>query len=67
MFVDPLTSGLDSGVKLRPLEKDLNVIGDTFTERWLNYYVPRPDKPVLWLGTVGLYVLCDDISYGAQH
>ena len=48
-------SGLDSGVKLRPFKKDLDVIGDAFRDRWLKYYVPRPDKSVLWLGSVALY------------
>ncbi|KAI0742831.1 alcohol oxidase-like protein [Daedaleopsis nitida] len=49
-------NGLDGGIKLRPFKKDLDLIGETFRQRWLEFYAPAPDKPVLWFGTVALYV-----------
>ncbi len=49
-------SGLDSGIKLRPFKKDLDIIGDDFRKRWLEYYAASPDKAVMWLGSVALYV-----------
>ncbi|KAI0712761.1 alcohol oxidase-like protein [Cerioporus squamosus] len=48
-------NGIDSGIKLRPFKKDLDVIGDDFRKRWLEYYAPAPDKAVIWLGSVALY------------
>ncbi|KAI0369246.1 alcohol oxidase-like protein [Pilatotrama ljubarskyi] len=49
-------NGLDAGIKLRPFKDDLDVIGKDFRKRWLEYYVPAPDKPVLWMGTVSLFL-----------
>ncbi|KAI0354316.1 alcohol oxidase-like protein [Trametes cingulata] len=49
-------NGLDAGIKLRPFKKDLDMIGQDFRKRWLQYYAPAPDKPVLWLGTVSLFL-----------
>ncbi|KAI0759054.1 alcohol oxidase-like protein [Fomes fomentarius] len=48
-------NGLDAGIKLRPLKKDFDVIGEAFRKRWLEYYAPAPDKPVLWLASVSLF------------
>ncbi|KAI9060146.1 GMC oxidoreductase [Trametes sanguinea] len=49
-------NGLDAGIKLRPFRKDLDEIGEAFRKRWLQYYVPAPDKPVMWIGTVSLFL-----------
>ncbi|PIL25969.1 hypothetical protein GSI_11723 [Ganoderma sinense ZZ0214-1] len=49
-------NGLDAGGKLRPFKADLDVIGEAFRKRWLEYYVPAPDKPVIWFGLVALYL-----------
>ncbi|KAI0651206.1 alcohol oxidase-like protein [Trametes meyenii] len=49
-------NGLDAGVKLRPSKKDLEDIGESFRKRWLEYYVPAPDKPVLWIGSATLFL-----------
>ncbi|KAJ8482000.1 hypothetical protein ONZ51_g5643 [Trametes cubensis] len=49
-------NGLDAGVKLRPFRNELDEIGPQFRKRWLDYYVPAPDKPVLWIGTVSLFL-----------
>ncbi|KAI0366933.1 alcohol oxidase-like protein [Pilatotrama ljubarskyi] len=46
------TNGLESGIKLRPNRHDLDTIGDVFRKRWLEYYAPAPDKPVLWIATL---------------
>ena len=43
---------------MRPNANDLDVIGESFRKRWLSYYAPAPDKPVLWFGVVALYVPC---------
>lgn len=57
-------SGLEAGIKIRPSRKDLDVIGDEFRKRWLDYYAPAPDKPVLWIATLSVYVfvLCDNVD-----
>ncbi|KAI0629903.1 alcohol oxidase-like protein [Trametes polyzona] len=48
------TNGLESGIKIRPNRHDLDVIGEEFRQRWLSYYAPAPDKPVLWIATLSL-------------
>ncbi|KAI0776758.1 alcohol oxidase-like protein [Trametes elegans] len=48
-------NGLDAGIKMRPWEEDLDAIGEGFRKRWLEFYVPAPDKPVLWIGTVSVF------------
>ncbi|KAI0632946.1 alcohol oxidase-like protein [Trametes polyzona] len=48
-------NGIDAGIKLRPTEEDLRIIGDSFTKRWEEIYLPVPDKPVLWMGTLALF------------
>ncbi|SJL09655.1 related to alcohol oxidase [Armillaria ostoyae] len=52
-------NGLDAGGKLRPSQKDLEILGPTFTKRWNDFFVNAPDKPVLWVGTLSAYVLLD--------
>ncbi|KAI0819181.1 alcohol oxidase-like protein [Trametes gibbosa] len=46
------TNGLEAGIKIRPTRKDLDVIGNDFRKRWLDYYAPAPDKPVLWIAAM---------------
>lgn len=43
-------SGIDAGVKLRPSERELAIIGPEFRQLWSEYYANAPDKPVMWLG-----------------
>ncbi|KAI0761982.1 alcohol oxidase-like protein [Trametes elegans] len=49
-------NGLDAGIKLRPFKDELDAIGDGFRKRWLEYYVPSPDKPVLWMATMSQFI-----------
>ncbi|KAI0369247.1 alcohol oxidase-like protein [Pilatotrama ljubarskyi] len=69
-------NGLDAGIKLRPLKEDLDLMGQDFRKRWLEYYAPAPDKPVLWLGTVSLFLgdrskvsvdKCFSVGWYLQH
>ncbi|KAK0223434.1 GMC oxidoreductase-domain-containing protein [Armillaria fumosa] len=53
------TNGIDAGIKHRPNEKDLKIIGPTFTERWNNFFLNAPDKPVMWIGPIAGYVGLD--------
>ena len=48
MFV----SGIDAGIKIRPNQEDLKVIGPAFQEKWEQYFVNALDKPVLWIGVI---------------
>lgn len=48
-------SGIDAGIKHRPNEKDLKIIGPTFTERWNSFFSDAPDKPVMWIGPIAGY------------
>ena len=50
----PFASALDAGVKLRPTEEELKAIGPAFKQKWEEYYVGVPDKPVMWIGPVSM-------------
>lgn len=50
-----LVSALDAGVKLRPTEEELKAIGPAFKQKWEEYYVGVPDKPVMWIGPVSMW------------
>lgn len=49
-------NGIDAGVKLRPSERELAIIGPEFRQLWSEYYANAPDKPVMWLGILAQYV-----------
>ena len=60
-------SALDAGVKLRPTEQERKDIGSAFEKKWEEYYVNAPDKPVMWIGPVSMYVqdrlsICCDLT-----
>jgi alcohol oxidase len=42
---------------MRPTAEELEAFGPEFRKRWDNYFLPRPDKPVLWMGQLGVCVL----------
>ncbi|KAF8655059.1 hypothetical protein AX16_003260 [Volvariella volvacea WC 439] len=49
-------NGLDAGVKVRPSEEDLKELGPEFQARWKKFFENKPDKPVIWVGTVSAYL-----------
>ncbi|KAA1469916.1 alcohol oxidase-like protein [Dentipellis sp. KUC8613] len=50
-------NGIDGGVKMRPANaEELAEFGPEFKERWNSYFERAPDKPVLWMGLVGVLV-----------
>ncbi|KAI0643101.1 alcohol oxidase-like protein [Trametes meyenii] len=61
------TNGLEAGIKIRPSKTDLDVIGDAFRKRWLDYYAPAPDKPVLWIAAGSLLAGNRPNVYGAKY
>ncbi|CDO68836.1 Alcohol oxidase [Trametes cinnabarina] len=48
------TNGLESGIKIRPFKRDLDIIGPDFRKRWLDYYAHSPDKAVAWMGSMSM-------------
>ncbi|TCD62090.1 hypothetical protein EIP91_007490 [Steccherinum ochraceum] len=50
------SNGLDSGLKLRPLEHELKDIGPDFASRWADFYANSPDKPALYFGPLAMLV-----------
>ncbi|CCM05912.1 uncharacterized protein FIBRA_08150 [Fibroporia radiculosa] len=42
--------------KLRPSSTELEIIGPEFSQRWKEYFVNAPDKPVMFLGSVSMYM-----------
>lgn len=59
---DVPNSGLDAGIKLRPNVDELKAIGPAFDARWKEFFVPAPDKPVMWLGPIALFVISYQLS-----
>ena len=51
---DMACSGIDGGVKIRPTPEELEAWGPEFKKRWEEYFVPSPDKPVLWMGQLAV-------------
>jgi len=49
-------NGIDAGIKLRPSVEDLEIIGPEFTEQWQRVFANAPDKPVIWVGTLSMFV-----------
>ncbi|VDC02039.1 unnamed protein product [Peniophora sp. CBMAI 1063] len=47
-------NGIDGGVKMRPTPEELEAFGPEFAPRWKEYFLPRPDKPVLWMGELAV-------------
>ena len=46
-------------MKLRPDAEELKAIGPEFTKRWEEYFANAPDKPIMYIGTLAVYVfLC---------
>lgn len=50
-------SGVEAGVKFRPTEAELKVLGPCFKSRWESFYETQPDKPIGMLVSVAGYVL----------
>ncbi|KAL0955068.1 hypothetical protein HGRIS_003985 [Hohenbuehelia grisea] len=50
------TNGIEAGGKLRPTVEELKELGPAFEQRWNDYFVPAPDKPVVWVGIIMGYV-----------
>lgn len=50
----PPNSSGDAAIKLRPTEADLKTIGPEFQQRWKEYFLNTPDKPVLWMGALSM-------------
>lgn len=53
------SNGIDAGIKMRPTERDLKVLGPTFTKRWNEFFLKAPDKPVMWTGPISAYCNTD--------
>ncbi|PCH43107.1 GMC oxidoreductase [Wolfiporia cocos MD-104 SS10] len=49
-------NGIDAGIKIRPSERELGTIGPEFEKRWASFYANAPDKPVMFLGILAMYV-----------
>ncbi|KAL1942491.1 hypothetical protein VTO73DRAFT_6093 [Trametes versicolor] len=50
------TNGIDAGCKYRPTPAELEDIGPTFKERWESFYANSPEKSILWIGELAMYV-----------
>lgn len=62
----PRSSGLDAGIKLRPNEEDLKELGPEFQQRWKEYFADKPDKPVIFLCPLSMYVACCSLVFPAE-
>ncbi|KAJ7650020.1 GMC oxidoreductase-domain-containing protein [Roridomyces roridus] len=49
------SNGIEAGIKIRPNAQELQVLGPLFARRWQEFFVPKPDKPVMFIGTMAAY------------
>ncbi|KAJ3537854.1 hypothetical protein NM688_g6610 [Phlebia brevispora] len=49
-------NGLDAGIKLRPNEEELKELGPEFKQRWKEYFADKPDKPVLFMCPLSMFI-----------
>ncbi|KZT68093.1 GMC oxidoreductase [Daedalea quercina L-15889] len=49
-------NAIDAGIKLRPSAEELDIIGPDFIGQWQRVFANAPDKPVMWLGPVSMFV-----------
>ncbi|TRM70282.1 alcohol oxidase-like protein [Schizophyllum amplum] len=45
-------NGIDAGIKMRPTEADLKVLGAPFEKKWQTYFKNAPDKAVMLIMTM---------------
>ncbi|KAI0644557.1 alcohol oxidase-like protein [Trametes meyenii] len=50
------SNGVDAGCKYRPNPEELKNIGPDFAKRWESFFVPSPDKAIVSLGVMSLYL-----------
>ena len=48
---------VDTGIKLRPTEDEVRTMGPEFEKIWNDYFVNKPDKPLIYIGIFTTYVL----------
>jgi alcohol oxidase len=41
---------VDAGIKLRPTEEEVLQMGPAFQKVWKEFFLGKPDKPVMWIG-----------------
>lgn len=49
-------NSIDAGIKIRPDQNDLKLLGPDFEDRWNTFFSPAPDKPVMWIGPLAALV-----------
>lgn len=47
---------IDTGIKLRPTDDEVIEMGPDFQKVWKEYFVSKPDKPVMYIGLFSTYV-----------
>ena len=43
-------------MRFRPSEEELLATGPDIVDRWTSFYADAPDKAMLWLGVISMYV-----------
>lgn len=46
---------VDTGIKLRPTDDEVHQMGPAFQDLWKEYFVDKPDKPVMYVGIFSTY------------
>ena len=47
---------IDTGIKLRPTEDEVRTMGPEFQQLWDDYFVNKPDKPLIYIGIFTSYI-----------
>lgn len=51
----PARNFVDTGIKIRPTEEEVQSMGPEFAKVWRDYFVNKPDKPLMWIGIFSTY------------
>ncbi|KAF7336802.1 GMC-OxRdtase-N domain-containing protein [Mycena venus] len=60
-------NGIEAGIKIRPNARELEVLGPDFSKRWQEFFVDRPDKPVMWIGPLAGYTGVNASAKGRMY
>ncbi|KAJ7067085.1 GMC oxidoreductase-domain-containing protein [Mycena amicta] len=60
-------NGIETCIKIRPNATDLQILGPDFSKRWEEFFVSRPDKPVVCIGPTAAYTGTDPEARGRKH
>ncbi|KAF7312459.1 GMC-OxRdtase-N domain-containing protein [Mycena indigotica] len=60
-------NGNEAGIKIRPNEQDLRMLGSDFSPRWETFFKTHPDKPIMCFAPAAYYAGLDSEARRHKH